>query len=488
VRRSRLSALDESFLRLETPSAHMHVAWKGVFHPPAGGRPPVTLERLRASIGARLHRAERFRQRLAFPPGGMAEPVWVDDPAFHIARHVIALSDFDDAVSRERFDTLADLVLSQQLERDRPLWRVYLVPRLADGRVGLVMKVHHAMVDGKSAVELALLLLDVDPDAVPPDAPPPARRTAPPSGPRLAMEAVVERTEESLRSAAALARPAGGARIASTLRRAALSLSEDVLRPAPASFVNTPIGPRRTLVGHAAELAPLLAIKRRYRATLNDACLAVIAGALRALALDRGDTPQRLKVMVPVSVRDASEAADLGNRISFVFVELPVHLSQPVVRMRAVQAATRAFKEGGRAAGAETILSGLSLLPGPLKDTAARFAGSARMYNLTISNIPGPRFPVYLLGAELAEAYPVVPLSEGHALSIGIHTHRDQAFFGAYADPGAFPQVADLPAALSAETVALASAAPKRTPFFERPALAQDGGVRSVDGEVVRGV
>jgi hypothetical protein len=152
------------------------------------------------------------------------------------------------------------------------------------------------------------------------------------------------------------------------------------------------------------------------------------------------------------------------------------------VRQRAVQAATRAFKQGERAAGAEAILSGLSLLPGPLKDTAARLAASPRMYNLTVSNIPGPRFPVYLLGAELAEAYPVVPLSEGHALSIGIHTHRDQAFFGAYADPEAFPQVAELPAALSASAAELVSAAPKRTPFFDRPALVQDRRVGSVHG------
>ena len=172
--RARLSTLDASFFRIETASAHMHVAWKGRFAPRPDGR-PITIEALRASVSARLRYAERFRQRVAFPPAGFGEPVWVDDEQFHIAAHVVAMSDPEEVLPRARFDELADICLSTPLDRSRALWRIELAPKLDDGTIGLVMKIHHAMVDGKSAVELALLLLDVSEDADhgDPDDPPP---------------------------------------------------------------------------------------------------------------------------------------------------------------------------------------------------------------------------------------------------------------------------------------------------------------------------
>jgi diacylglycerol O-acyltransferase len=464
VARARLSPLDASFLRVETPTAHMHVAWKGRFRPRPGGR-AVGLEALRASVGARLRHAERFRQRLAYPPGGLAEPVWVDDERFVVADHVVPLGEPDETLALNRFDELTDQVLSQPLDRTRALWRVHLAPRLQDGTVGVVMKVHHAMVDGKSAVELALLLLDADPDAPVPEVQDWNPRP-PPGATRLALEAMAERSAESFRMAGGLARtaasPARSARLAGTLRRAALSVGEDLLRPAPASYVNAPIGARRTLVGHATDLGPLLEVKARHQATLNDVALTVVAGALRQLAYGRGEIPRAMKVMVPVSVRERDEAASLGNRISFVFVDLPVNLHRPLERLEAVQAATRAFKRDGRAGGGEAILTALGTLPEPLKDRAARFAASARVYNLTVSNVPGPRFPVYLLGAELVEAFPVIPLPEGHALSVGIFSYRDILCFSGYADPGALPEVGALPAAFNASVLELVGRAARR--------------------------
>jgi hypothetical protein len=206
----RLSALDASFLQLETPAAHMHVAWKGVFEPPPGRR-EVTLAAVRALIESRLGLAPRFRERLAFPPGGMAPPVWVDDEAFDLSHHIRMLSD-EDPLPRTRFDELCDLVLSEPLERSRPLWRVYLAPRLDDGSVGLIMKLHHAMVDGLSAVALGLLLLDTDADAplpvvdegwVPRSTPAPAR---------LALDQVLATGQESLRAAGRAVRMAGDPR------------------------------------------------------------------------------------------------------------------------------------------------------------------------------------------------------------------------------------------------------------------------------------
>jgi WS/DGAT/MGAT family acyltransferase len=366
---------------------------------------------------------------------------------------------------RRRFDELCDLTLSEPLDRTRPLWRIHLAPALDDGSTGLVMKAHHAMVDGKSAVELALLLLDLDPDAAPPE-PLPWRPRPAPSGTRLALEALAERTAEPLRLSFGLARtaanPARSARLAGTLRRAALAVGEDMLRPAPASYVNAPIGPRRTLVGYSAPLDGMLEVKRAHDATLNDVALTVVAGALRELAHASGRVPRPLKVMVPVSLRAADDAASLGNRISFVFIELPVHLHRPLDRLAAIKAATTAFKESGRASGGEVVLSALGMLPEPLKDRAAKLAASPRMYNLTVSNVPGPRVPVYLLGAELIEAFPVIPLSEKHAISIGMFSYRDHLCFGGYADPGALPSIDALPGALSAAVRELCGRAGRR--------------------------
>ncbi|PTL60514.1 wax ester/triacylglycerol synthase family O-acyltransferase [Paraconexibacter algicola] len=467
--RSRLSTLDASFFRVETASAHMHVAWKGRFAPRADGR-PVTIEALRASVSARLRYAERFRQRVAFPPAGFGEPVWIDDERFDIAAHVVPMSAPDEPLSRARFDELVDRCLSTPLDRTRALWRIELAPQLEDGTIGMVMKIHHAMVDGKSAVELALLLLDVSADADHGDPDEWTARAAP--GPtRLALEALADGGLESLRAAGGLARmarsgPGGlrsGVRLADTLRRAALSVGEDVLKPAPSSYVNRPITAHRALVHHTTAIGPLLDVKRRHGVTLNDVALCVVSGALRELSMRAGRVPAPLKVMVPVSTRAAEEAGDLGNRISFVFVELPVQLHRPAERLAAIHAETSRFKDQGRAGGGETLMGALGVLPEPLKEAAARLAASPRTYNLTVSNVPGPRMPVYLLGAELIEAAPVIPITDGHALSIGIFTVRDEVTFSVYLDPTALPQALELPQALSAAALEVgAIAGPRR--------------------------
>ncbi len=456
--RSRLSSLDASFFRVETASAHMHVAWKGRFAPRPDGR-PVTVEALRASVSARLRYAERFRQRVAFPPAGFGEPVWVDDERFDITAHVSAMSADDERLTLARFDELVDECLSTPLDRTRALWRIELAPQLEDGTIGLVMKIHHAMVDGKSAVELALLLLDVSDDADHGDPDEWTARAAP--GPtRLALEALADGGRESLRAAGGLARMGrrvggggygvrSGVRLADTLRRAALSVGEDVLKPAPSSYVNRPITARRALVHHTTPIAPLLDVKARHGVTLNDVALCIVSGALRELSMRSDRVPSALKVMVPVSTRAPEQAADLGNRISFVFVDLPVQLHRPAERLAAIHAETVRFKDEGRAGGGEALMGAIGVLPDPLKDAAARLAASPRMYNLTISNVPGPRLPVYLLGAELLEAAPVIPITDGHALSIGIFTVRDQVTFSVYLDPSALPAALDLPQALN---------------------------------------
>lgn len=460
---TRLTSLDGSFLRLETPNAHMHVAWSGLFEP-RPGLPRPTVAALRAKIAARLDRAPRFRRRLAYPPLRLAEPCWVDDPGFDVANHVTALGDPDAALTLARFAQLTDAALSEPLDRRRPLWEVGLVPRLEDGRAGLIFKMHHALVDGKSAVELALLLFDLTPE---PDPEPPSRWTPQPrpSAARLALDAFASSTLEPLRAARGVGRLAarpGEVGIAGTLRRAALAFEQDLLRSAPPSYLNAPIGPRRTLVRHRARMDDIVAAKHRAGATVNDVCLAAVAGALRELARLRGETPRPLKAMVPVSVRADEQRRDLGNRITFAFIQLPAAMRSRAARIQQVRRETAAFKQSGRPAGTGALLGALGMLPDPVKNRAARLASSARVFNLTVSNIPGPRVPVYMLGAELSEAYPVVPLAEQHSLSIGMFSYRDDMFFGLYADPERLAEVDELPRLLDAEITALARPSRRR--------------------------
>jgi len=449
----RLSAIDGSFLRVESPSAHMHVAWSATFRAPANGARP-SLPRLRRHIAGRLERVPRFRRRLAYPLPGMGEPFWVDDPDFDVAHHVLPLGTLDAELDDGGFELLCDSVLSSQLDRARPLWEIRLAARLSGGRCGLVAKIHHALVDGRSAVEVAQLLFDVEPREV---AQLPARWEPEPAPGQagLAASAVAAGAQEALRAARGAARlagqpRAGASRIAGTLRRAALAAGEDLLRPAPSSALKARIGPRRTLVRHSVELERVREAKGGPEATVNDVCLAVAAGALRALAQARGEEPRPLKAMVPVDVRQDDAGTALGNRISFAFVELPLDVPTGRGRLARIRRATAAFKQDGTPAGRQTVLAALGLLPDALRGVAARAVAGPRTYNLTISNVPGPDFPLYMLGAELTEAHPVVPIAQGHSLSIGIFRYLQRLHFGFYADPEAFPQVRALPAAIDA--------------------------------------
>ncbi len=454
----RLSTLDASFLRLESRTAHMHVGWRGVFAVPAPRKRP-TLSRLKETVAGRLRFAPRCRQRLIFAPAGLGEPYWVDDEDFHLDFHVRRLGDPYLPPSPARFGELCDQVLSRPLDRRRPLWEIHIAPKLADGRVGLVMKMHHAMVDGISAVQLALLVFSdrADDDAQLPDEWTPRRA---PGSAGLALRAIGDSAAESLRAARGVAELAtsplsGTTRLAGTLRRTALAVGDDLLRAAPSAYVNREIGPARTLICHRWSLSELLQIKQRTQTTHNDVCLALVTGALRRLGGERDDSTATMKAMIPVSRRASERSGALGNRISFAFIDLPVGRSSPTAWLHSVHEQTQAFKRSERAAGTESLLSALRFTPAPIKTYAARLAASARTYNLTVSNVPGPRTPIYMLGAELQEAYPVVPLSDQHALSVGIFTYREGVHLGLYVDPEALPEATALPMVLRESARAL---------------------------------
>jgi WS/DGAT/MGAT family acyltransferase len=228
------------------------------------------------------------------------------------------------------------------------------------------------------------------------------------------------------------------------MRRAALSLAEDVVRPAPDSFVNGAIGPRRALVTERVDLDRLNGIRRERGAKLNDVVLTVVAGAMRRFAAVAEAAPHPLRAMVPVSVRTEGDAQGDGNRITFAFVDLPLNEPDPVARLALVCERTGELKRSGRIAGSDALLRSMVQLPGFLKERAARLAASPRMYNLAVSNVPGPRIPLYAAGARVDAIYPVIPISDGHAIAIGVLTYDEALHFSAYVDPEFLPDAGEL--------------------------------------------
>ena len=432
----RLTPLDASFLNAETPSAHMHVGWVARFSPPADGAGLPGFGELRAHVAARLDRAPRYRQRVEEVPLGVNQPVWIDDPDFDLdlhLRHSIATD----------LDTLADAVFSRPLARDRPLWEIWIADRLDGGELGLVGKLHHCMVDGLAAVELGSMLLDLEPERGPLGRARRFERIPLPEPAGLFAEGVADRVEEQVRLAGGIVRgmltpwklPASGVRMAATLARATFPI-------APPSPLNQEGSGERLLAHCARPLDDLRGVRKAFDVTVNDVLLAAVAGGLRAFLQARGEEPGALKAMVPVSVRDSGQ--DLGNHISFMFVELPCGQDDPVARLMQVHRDTSARKRMGDPDGAEAALNALGHAPGIVQRAMTGLVSSPRMFNLVVSNIPGPRVPLYLRGCKLETAWPVVPLAEGHALSVGMTTVDDLACFGLYADAAVLPDVDEL--------------------------------------------
>jgi diacylglycerol O-acyltransferase / wax synthase len=423
---NRLSALDMSFLEVETASAHMHVGWAAAFEPPDEG-PAPSFEQLRDHIGRRLHRAPRYRQRLAGVPLGVARPVWVDDDRFDLSRHVRR-------ADRPGLAELAGSVLSTPLSRERPLWELWVADRLDDGRIGVVCKAHHCMVDGIAAVELATVLLD--PEASWPSDPPDVWEPAGSAGSaRLLLDGLVDRGRDQLALAGSAARLVGSpVKLATGVQRAAGALLNSLAPASPLDALNAPISPYRALATLGRPLDELRAIKQGYGCTINDVVLAAACGGVRRHLKRHGEHPGRLKAMVPVNVRDEQAADELGNRISFIFLELPCEEPGAEDRLRLIRRETERAKASGEPAGATTMLDLAAAAPSVFQRALSKLVASPRTFNVVVSNIPGPPVPVWMLGCRLREAYPIVPLADRHAVSIGFTSVAGGAFFGIYAD------------------------------------------------------
>ena len=468
----RLSGLDASFLALEEGGAHMHVGSVLLFD---GEAPPYA--EFVAQLERRLALVPRYRQKLAFAPVVPSRPVWVDDPHFNAGYHV-RHSALPAPAGEEQLRRLAGRVFAQRLDRSKPLWELWLVDRVEGNRFAIIAKTHHCLVDGVAGVDITTVLFDLDPE--------PGSSALSASEPWLARPepATAALVADALLGASTrpleLARLTTGAAthprraIAAWLRGLAglAAITRAGVAGAPPSPLNVRIGPHRRFAWVDADLSTFKAVKDALRGTVNDVVLTVVAGALRRHFLAHGhDTATDLKAMVPVSVRDPSERGALGNRVSTMYAPLPIGLDDPIARFRVVHEAMRGLKQSGQADGAEVIASLAGFAPPTVLAQAARLQAVQRFFNLTVTNVPGPQFPLYLLGRPLSRVYPLVPLAENCALGIAVMSYDGHIDFGLVADYDALPDLEDVASALEAEIAELAAVAgveaarrPRRTP------------------------
>jgi WS/DGAT/MGAT family acyltransferase len=457
----RLTALDSAFLHLEERStAHMHVASVMVFE----GAAPTHRE-LVEHVQSRLHLVPRYRQRLAFVPFGQGRPVWTDDPhfnAYYHIRHTALPKPADDAALKR----LAGRIFSQRLDRSKPLWEIWLVQAMSGGRFALVAKTHHALVDGISGVDITTVLFDTSPEPTPTG--PPKRWAAKPlpGQAKLLGEALIERStipNEMARGARALLRTPR--KVANQVREGLASIGATTLTgisaPAPPSPFNVEIGPHRRYTFLDADLERLKAIKDSLGGTLNDAVLASVSLALgRYLRAHGHDTDGlELKAMVPVSVRTKAQRGTLGNQVAAMWAPLPVGVENPAEALHRIAAAMEDLKKSGQAVGAQVLTNLAGFAPPTILSQAARLQAKQPFFNLVVTNVPGPQFPLYLLGRRLQALYPVVPLAQKQALGIAVMSYDGHLGFGLLGDYDALPDIEEIADDLKAAIAALARAA-----------------------------
>ncbi len=438
-----VSPLDATFLELEEaqPSAHMHIGAVMVFDPlPAGGAP--SLEALQALTDERLAAMPRFRQRLSAPAtGGLAWPSWIEDEEFDVAAHVRRAALPAPGGDAELQEWAAEF-WSHRLERTRPLWEMVLLEGLEDGRWALVTKTHHCMVDGVGSVDVAHLLLDAQPAPPPREPAPPAPVATHGNGGTAALPLALLHTARA--GADALLHPSALLDMTQRARAVTELLVRNEVRAAPHTSLNGPIGKYRRFAVAEASLDDLKRIKRSLGGTVNDVALAAATGGLRALLEARGEAPPRegLRAMVPVNVRGAADSLALGNRISSLFVHLPVDEELPLTRYARVLADAEGLKASDQALGGSTLVGLAGLMPPMLHSFLAQALFATRLFNVTITNVPGPQMTLYAFGAPLRRVFGLVPLAAEHAVAIAILSYDGKVTFGIVADRDTVPDVA----------------------------------------------
>ncbi|MBF4766490.1 wax ester/triacylglycerol synthase family O-acyltransferase [Nocardioides agariphilus] len=434
----RLRPRDIGVLAVESASAPRHNATVEIFDPAGSG---FDYARLVELVGDRISFVPRYRQRIAKVPGGLANPVWVDDPDFDLGYHV-RRSALPRPGSCEQLFELVARIVSRPLDRHRPLWEAYFIEGLEHGRVAVLSKSHEVLVDGVHTVDLAQVLLDRTPDPRPMhhddwrplSAPSPMGLVAGAindavSGPVTALDAARSRLDTVVRSADSILGQA--ASVIGALGGG---------RPAGEHPLGGPLSQQRRVVTVRTDLQDYLDIRKEHGGDVHDVILATIAGALRGWLLGRSESMsgvRHVRTVVPVSVSDRDlETTSLGSPIVAYFVDLPVGESSPVVRLHQVSYAFKAHKETGRGVAANRLAGIAGFAPSTFHAIGARVAGDEvrRGFQLSVTNVPGPQSPLYAAGARMLETYPVHPLLPGHALAIGVTSYDGRVFYGITAD------------------------------------------------------
>ncbi len=438
----RLSAQDATFLYAETPRAHMHVGSLAVFR---GSN--LTEDRLNPHIESRLHLVPRFRKKLAWVPLQQGRPVWVDDPHFDVRFH-IRYTGLPKPAGEAELLRLMARIMSMPLDRDRPLWEMWVVDWHDDVQV-IMQKTHHCLIDGISGVDMGTVVLDLAKDqpktAAPTYEPQPA-----PSGWRLVRDALVERATqpaEMYRSVRAATRaPRALANRWTEVAKGVVALGKSSMEFAPKTSLTGKIGPHRRFEVVRVPLGGVKAAKARHECTVNDIVLAAVSGGLRRLMLARGDDIDGLvmKAMVPVSVRDPTQRMTYGNKVSMMTAELPVGEPEPARRIAFVKDRMGNLKESKQAVGADFWVKLSEYAPPTVLALASRATALQRVVNLVITNVPGPQFPLYMLGGDLVEVFPFVPILGQVSLSVGCVSYNGMLNFGLAADWDVLPDLAVL--------------------------------------------
>jgi WS/DGAT/MGAT family acyltransferase len=464
----RLTSFDTSFLANEKANGHMAI---GAVLMCEGSAPEE--EDFLAHIRSRVHQLPRLRQRLLYPPLGLGTPFWVDYPDFDIHRHLRRV-DLPAPGNEAQFQALVGELLAPPLDRSKPLWELILVEGFEDDRFAIVYKTHHAMADGISAVDIGMLLFDVEPNREP------ARDEAPwtpahtPTRMALAGRAVsgiaatISRLVRWLQRA--LREPARARKRATDGLAGLWEVTWNLARPAPKVPFNTEIGTRRSMCWTTFELADFKHAKNALGGTVNDVTLTVVAGALRRWLRERDVAVDglELKALVPVSIRTENEHGELGNKLTAMRGPLPVGVADPVERLHTVTVAMDKLKASKQPLGAEAIW-GLNdwfrdFAPPVLLGPTAAINFSTRLFNLLVTNFPGPQIPFYVLGRELTAIYPIGFLAQQHALAIAILSYNGQVGFGLLADPDALPDAESLVGHLADSLAELRGAAQIASP------------------------
>jgi diacylglycerol O-acyltransferase / wax synthase len=455
----RLSGLDSSFLHLERDDIYMHVASTSLFE-----GPPPSYDEFQQHIASRLHQVPRFRQKLRFVPYDLGRPVWVDDPHLNLYYHVRHTS-LPPPGSEEQLKILAARFFSQQLDRSKPLWELWLVEGLSGGRFAVIGKTHHCLVDGVSGMDITTVLFDLEPQ--PKAQPQPEEPWLPepePADRDLVVDALIERALSPAEGARLLRRAMRGPRRALDRAQEAVVATSSFAWAgiaAPDTPFNVQIGPHRRFAWVRAALVDLKRVKNELGGTVNDVILAAVAGGLGRYLRAHGHSTAGLEMraMVPVSVRAPDRHGDPGNQVTTMMAPLPVWCEDPARRLRIVSSTMGDLKESKQAMGATLLTQLADFAPPTLASQAARLQSAQRFFNLVVTNVPGPQFPLYLMGRRLERIFPMVPLAQRQAVCVGIFSYDGQVNFGLIGDYDAIGDLEVLAAELSASLEELVEAA-----------------------------